>query len=294
MKGVKIALCVLAFLGALCLTLYPLASNYLAEKYQSTAMSDYVAAVSDMDDTSRIMAWQDAQDYNRRIAERAVPMDGPDAALYLNTPEIGYDSLLNLNNDGIMGYIRIPSINIVLPIYHGVEGETLEAGVGHMPGSSLPVGGDSTHTVLAAHSGLASQRMFSDLEQLQIGDKFFLSVLGETLAYEVDQILVVEPEDTTSLGILYGEDHTTLITCTPFGVNTHRLLVRGRQVPYVQDVAESIQPVTAAATSTWREQYINGITMGLCILLGGVVVPVLIWRIYRLYHPRRRYKHEMY
>ena len=294
MKGVKIALCVLAFLGALCLTLYPLASNYLAEKYQSTAMSDYVAAVSDMDDTSRIMAWQEAQDYNRRIAERAVPMDGPDAALYLNTPEIGYDSLLNLNNDGIMGYIRIPSINIVLPIYHGVEGETLEAGVGHMPGSSLPVGGDSTHTVLAAHSGLASQRMFSDLEQLQIGDKFFLSVLGETLAYEVDQILVVEPEDTTSLGILYGEDHTTLITCTPFGVNTHRLLVRGRQVPYVQDVEEHFESSAIAPSSTWREQYINGITMGLCILLGGVVVPVLIWRIYRLYHPRKRYKHEMY
>lgn len=294
MKGVKIALCVLAFLGALCLTLYPLASNYLAEKYQSTAMSDYVAAVSDMDDTSRVMAWQEAQDYNRRIAERAVPMDGPDAALYLNTPEIGYDSLLNLNNDGIMGYIRIPSINIVLPIYHGVEGETLEAGVGHMPGSSLPVGGDSTHTVLAAHSGLASQRMFSDLEQLQIGEKFFLSVLGETLAYEVDQILVVEPEDTTSLGILYGEDHTTLITCTPFGVNTHRLLVRGRQVPYVQDVEEHFESSAIAPSSTWREQYINGITMGLCILLGGVVVPVLIWRIYRLYHPRKRYKHEMY
>ena len=294
MNGVKIAFCVLAFLGALCLTLYPLASNYLAEKYQSTAMSDYVAAVSDMDDISRIMAWQEAQDYNRRIAERAVPMDGPDAALYLNTPEIGYDSLLNLNNDGIMGYIRIPTINIVLPIYHGVEGETLEAGVGHMPGSSLPVGGDSTHTVLAAHSGLASQRMFSDLEQLQIGDKFFLSILGETLAYEVDQILVVEPEDTTSLGILYGEDHTTLITCTPFGVNTHRLLVRGRQVPYVQDVEEHFESSAIAPSSTWREQYINGITMGLCILLGGVVVPVLIWRIYRLYHPRKRYKHEMY
>ena len=294
MKGVKIALCVLAFLGALCLTLYPLASNYLAEKYQSTAMSDYVAAVSDMDDTSRIIAWQEAQDYNRRIAERAVPMDGPDAALYLNTPETGYENLLNLNNDGIMGYIRIPAINIVLPIYHGVEGETLEAGVGHMPGSSLPVGGDSTHTVLAAHSGLASQRMFSDLEQLQIGDMFYLSVLGETLAYEVDQILVVEPEDTTSLGILYGEDHTTLITCTPFGVNTHRLLVRGRQVPYVQAMEEHFESSAVAPSSTWREQYINGITMGLCILLGGVVVPVLIWRIYRLYHPRRRYKHEMY
>ena len=294
MKGVKIALCVLAFLGAMCLTLYPLASNYLAEKYQSTAISDYAAAVTDLDDTSRIAAWQEAQDYNRRIAERAVPMDGPDAALYLNTPETGYDDLLNLNDDGIMGYIRIPSINIVLPIYHGVEGETLEAGVGHMPGSSLPVGGDSTHTVLAAHSGLASQRMFSDLEQLQIGDMFYLSVLGETLAYEVDQILVVEPEDTTSLGILYGEDHTTLITCTPFGVNTHRLLVRGRQVPYVQDVEEHFESSAIAPSSTWREQYINGITMGLCILLGGVVVPVLIWRIYRLYHPRKRYKHEMY
>ena len=292
MKGAKIALCVLVFLGALCLTLYPLVSNYLAERYQSTAMSDYVAAVSDMDDTYRITAWQEAQDYNRRIAERAVPMDGPDAALYLNTPESGYDDLLNLNSDGIMGYIRIPSINIVLPIYHGVEGETLEVGVGHMAGSSLPVGGASTHAVLAAHSGLASQRMFSDLEQLQIGDMFYLSVLGETLAYEVEQILVVEPDDTSSLGIIYGEDHTTLITCTPFGINTHRLLVRGRRAAYTKDVTEATALSTTAVTSTWREQYIRGITMGLCILLGGVVVPVLVWRIYRLYHPRKRYKHE--
>ncbi len=293
MKGVKIALCVLAFLFALCLTLYPLASNFLAEKYQSTAMSDYVAAVSDLDDTTRVTAWQQAQDYNRRIANRAVPMDGPDAALYLNTPESGYDELLNLNGDGIMGYIRIPAIDIVLPIYHGVEGETLEAGVGHMPGSSLPVGGNSTHTVLAAHSGLASQRMFSDLEQLQVGDKFYLSILGETLAYEVDQILVVEPEDTTSLGILYGEDHTTLITCTPFGVNSHRLLVRGRQVPFVQETEELAETAAAAAPSAWRVQYIQSILVGLTILLGGVVVPVLIWRIYRLCRPPRRYKHEM-
>ena len=293
MRGVKIALCVLAFFAALCLTLYPLASNYLADKYQSTAMSDYVAAVSDMDDTYRTTAWQQAQDYNRRIADRAVPMDGPDAALYLNTPESGYDELLNLNGDGIMGYIRIPVIDIVLPIYHGVEGETLEAGVGHMPGSSLPVGGESTHTVLAAHSGLASQRMFSDLEQLQIGDMFYLSILGETLAYEVDQILVVEPEDTSSLGILYGEDHTTLITCTPFGVNSHRLLVRGRQVPYVQEAEEHVQASAASPSSNWQTQYIRGIAIGLCILLGGFVVPMLLWRIYRLYHPRRRYKHEI-
>ena len=220
-------------------------------------------------------------------------MDGPDAVEMLNTAGEGYDTLLDLNGDGIMGFVRIPAINIVLPIYHGVEGETLEDGAGHLPGSSLPVGGPGTHAVIAAHSGLASQRMFSDLEQLKEGDLFYFSVLGDTLAYEVDQIKVVEPDDASDLGVMEGGDFATLVTCTPFGINTHRLLVRGRRVALPEDGTESAAVSEAtAAPSTWREQYVMGIVLGLCILAVAVLVPNLIWQIRCLRRPRRKHKHE--
>ena len=293
MRRLKITACIIAFFAALGLTVYPLVSNWLAERYQSTAITDYTSAVFNMDTGTLTAAKQAADAYNREIASRAVPMDGPDAVAMLNTAVDGYDMLLNLNWDGIMGYVRIPAINIVLPIYHGVDGETLEDGAGHLPGSSLPVGGTGTHTVIAAHSGLASQRMFSDLEQLKEGDTFYIVALGETLAYEVDQIKVVDPDDASDLGVMPDGDYVTLVTCTPFGINTHRLLVRGRRVAAPENVAESAALTeTASAPSTWREQYVMGIALGLCILAVTVLVPVLIWQIYRLRHPRRKYKHE--
>ena len=138
-----------------------------------------------------------------------------------------YKNQLNIAGTGIMGYVNIPSIHVHLPIYHGSETRTLERGIGHLLGSSLPVGGETTHSILTAHSGMASQKMFSDLPQLRIGDVFYLEVLGETLAYQVDQIKTVLPHDVTYLGIEENRDLCTLVTCTPFGVNTHRLLVRG-------------------------------------------------------------------
>ena len=293
MRRLKIAACIVAFFAALGLTVYPLVSNWLAERYQSTAITEYTSAVSNIDTGVLAAARQAADAYNREIASRAVPMDGPDAVEMLNTAGAGYDALLDLNGDGIMGFVRIPAINIVLPIYHGVDGETLEDGAGHLPGSSLPVGGPGTHAVIAAHSGLASQRMFSDLEQLKEGDLFYFSVLGETLAYAVDQIKVVDPDDASDLGVIAGGDYATLVTCTPFGINTHRLLVRGRRVALPENRSESAAVTEAAATpSTWREQYVMGIALGLCILAVAVLVPLLIWQIYRLRHPRRKYKHE--
>ena len=293
MRRLKIAACIAAFFAALGLTVYPLVSNWLAERYQSSAIAEYTSAVSNIDTGVLAAARQAADAYNREIASRAVPMDGPDAVEMLNTAGAGYDALLDLNGDGIMGFVRIPAINIVLPIYHGVEGETLEDGAGHLPGSSLPVGGPGTHAVIAAHSGLASQRMFSDLEQLKEGDLFYFSVLGDTLAYEVDQIKVVEPDDASDLGVMEGGDFATLVTCTPFGINTHRLLVRGRRVALPEDGTESAAVSEAtAAPSTWREQYVMGIVLGLCILAVAVLVPNLIWQIRCLRRPRRKHKHE--
>ena len=291
MSWLKIAVCALVFLLALGITLYPFVSNYLAEKYQSTAMAAYSDAISRMDDTTLMREREAAQQFNRSIG--VISMSGPDAISRLNAARDGYDDLLNVNNNGIMGYIRIPAIDVELPIYHGVENSTLEQGVGHLPGSSLPVGGESTHAVLAAHSGLASQRMFTDLEQLREGDRFYLSVLGETLAYEIDQMLVVEPDDAAALELQPGMDLVTLITCTPYGVNTHRLLVRGKRVPYEPAQEEIVEAEATPEPSTWRRQYVKGLALGIGIMAGCSAAAVIGWRLYLAKHTRRRYgKHE--
>lgn len=181
-----------------------------------------------------------------------------------------------------MGYVRIPKISVTLPIYHGTGSNTLSAGIGHLLGSSLPIGGESTHTVLTAHSGMASQKMFSDLDQLGEGDVFYLEVLDEVLAYQVDAINTVLPHDTTYLGITTGEDYCTLVTCTPFGVNTHRLLVRGSRILY-EEAEEMVSSVSSeeAAASTWEEKYINGILTGLCIVGIIGIIAVTVWYIRR-------------
>lgn len=190
-----------------------------------------------------------------------------------------YDELLNLNGDGTMAYIEIPSLGIYLPVAHGTDAATLENAVGHV-GSSLPVGGKGTHAVLSGHSGMASEKMFSDLDQLKIGDIFFIHVLNETLAYAVDDISTVLPEDTSQLAIERDKDLVTLITCTPFGVNTHRLLVRGSRIDYdaqtvVADI-ESLEP--EAAGSTWINEYIKGIVLGVIILILAVIAYMVMRR----------------
>ncbi len=290
MRKMKIALCVVIFVTALGLTLYPWLSNAYVEKHQSTAMAAYADTVSSMDNVRLEQMFAAAHGYNRSL--EVISTDDPEALSRMNAEPLGYEDQLNINDDGIMGYVRIPSIDITLPIYHGVAGDDLERGAGHLPGTSLPVGGSGTHAVIAAHSGLPTQRMFSDLEQMEIGDMFFLSILDRTLAYEVDQKLIVEPDDASALGIVPGQDYVTLVTCTPFGVNTHRLLLRGKRVPFEEtDIQE--EPVqTKQTASTWREQYLKGILMGLGILVTGVVFAAIALIVYRATHPRRRYKHE--
>ncbi len=175
-------------------------------------------------------------------------------------PSHNYDSLLNLGGNGIMGYIEIPCIQVNLPIYHGTDTETLERGVGHLLGSSLPVGGSGTHAVLSGHSGMAGQKMFTDLLQMKTGDIFYLHVLGETLAYEVDSLNTVLPHDTSLLGITGGSDLCTLITCTPIAVNSHRLLVTGHRIPFeaAKEMVEEAQQEDTEVESTWEQEYLRG------------------------------------
>lgn len=264
-----IAVAVVMFLLALGITLYPLFSTWYNERHQSMIHTEYMEIVEQTDNSALILAKRNADAYNEAIVPGTQLEESYSKEAVLSASE-DYDQQLNIAGDGIMGYIEIPLIEVNLPIYHGTDADTLDAGVGHLLGSSLPVGGKSTHSVLTAHSGMASQKMFSDLDKLKEGDIFFVKVLGETLAYQVDAINTVLPHDTTFLGIEEGEDLCTLVTCTPFGVNTHRLLVRGTRIDYQEAesmVEEQIQ-YTDLPGSTWEQEYIKGIFIG----IGSVIV----------------------
>ena len=276
MKKKMFTICtVLLFLAALCLTLYPLISNYVNQKYASQIHTAYQEVMEQVDDSDLLKAKELANEYNRALVPGATDAYSQEG---LQAASADYGSQLNLAGNGIMGYVEIPKISVNLPIYHGTENDSLERGIGHLLGSSLPVGGESTHTILSGHSGMASQKMFTDLEQLIVGDVFYLHILNETLAYQVVEINTVLPYNTSLLGIVPGEDLCTLVTCTPYGVNTHRLLVRGSRIPYAEaellaeEVAEE-EPVK----STWEQKYIEGLLWGaaavlLLLLLIGVGV----------------------
>ena len=221
-------LLLLALLVGLSLLLYPTISNCWNSFHQSKTIATYVEAVEEMDDSDYEGMWREAQAYNT-----ALPRD--QGRFQLSEEEQVYEGLLRVSDDGIMGYVEIPSINVELPIYHGTDEEILQIAVGHIQGSSLPVGGPSTHCVISGHRGLPSAKLFTDLDQLTKGDIFILHVLDETLTYEVDQIHIVEPDDVSLLSMEEGEDLCTLVTCTPYGVNSHRLLVRGHRVENQQD-----------------------------------------------------------
>ena len=255
----------MAFLLALGLTLYPVISNYVNQKYASQIHTAYQEVMEQADNSELLKAKELADAYNRTLvpgATEAYSQEGLQAA------SANYDSQLNIAGNGIMGYVEIPKISVNLPIYHGTENDSLERGIGHLLGSSLPVGGENTHAILSGHSGMASQKMFTDLEQLTVGDVFYLHVLNETLSYQVVDINTVLPYDTSLLGIVPGEDLCTLVTCTPYGVNTHRLLVRGSRIPYAE--AELLAEEAAEeepAKSTWEQKYIEGLLWGVAAVL---------------------------
>ena len=271
----------MAFLLALGLTLYPVISNYVNQKYASQIQTAYQEVMEQVDDAALREAKEQADIYNHSLIPGASTQDAYSQEGLL-AASADYDSQLNLAGNGIMGYVEIPKISVNLPIYHGTENDSLEQGIGHLLGSSLPIGGESTHTILSGHSGMASQKMFTDLEQLTAGDVFYLHVLNETLAYQVVEINTVLPYDTSLLGIVPGEDLCTLVTCTPYGVNTHRRLVRGSRIPYKE--AEQIMEETAseeAAASTWEEKYLQGVILGIAAALVLILVIAIGAQIYQ-------------
>lgn len=226
------------FIIGLSLLLYPSFSNYWNSFHQSRAIVGYAEAVAEIDDNDYEKIWNNAVAYNQKLQEK-------EQKWILTEEELEeYNSLLDVNGNGIMGYIEIPSINVSLPIYHGVDAAVLQIALGHIAGSSLPVGGEGTHTVISGHRGLPSAKLFTNLDQLKEGDTFMMRILDETLTYEVDQIRIVEPEDLSNIVIEEGKDLCTLVTCTPYGVNSHRLLVRGHRT---ENVNTSSIRVTADA-----------------------------------------------
>lgn len=255
---------ILVFLTALGITLYPIISNYVNQKYASKIYTEYEEMIQNVDDTNLKDARRLAEQYNNALA----PVSAYEQES-LSEASQNYDTLLNMAGNGIMGYVEIPSIQVNLPIYHGTDSETLERGIGHLLGSSLPIGGASTHSVLSGHSGLAGQKMFTDLLQVKKGDVFYLHVLGETLAYQVVSLNTVLPYDTSLLGITPDADLCTLITCTPLAVNTHRLLVTGERIPYesAQEIQAEMQQETTEVESAWEQEYLHGLYIALAIVL---------------------------
>lgn len=263
-KTTIIVAAILIFFLALGITLYPLISNYVNQKYASTIYTKYEEMIQNVDETELQDARRLAEQYNAALA----PVSSYDKEGILEASN-NYDSLLNLGGNGIMGYIEIPSIQVNLPIFHGTDTETLERGVGHLLGSSLPVGGSGTHAVLSGHSGMAGQKMFTDLLQMKTGDIFYLHVLGETLAYEVVSLNTVLPHDTSLLGITAGSDLCTLITCTPIAVNSHRLLVTGERIPFeaAKEIKSDTQQEETEIESTWEQEYLRGLYIAIAVVL---------------------------
>ncbi len=225
---------VLVLAVGIVLLVYPTFSDYWNALHQTRAVSSYGSLVDEIDESERDRIWAEAQAYNEELLEIAYPW------VLSDERRADYESQLAMDDTGIMGYVDIPKIQCTLPIYHGTDESVLQTAVGHIEGSSLPVGGPSTHSVISGHRGLPSVKLFTNLDELAEGDVFMLRILGEVLTYEVDQIRIVEPDMVDDLAIVEGEDYCTLVTCTPYGVNSHRLLVRGHHVDNIDATAGRI------------------------------------------------------
>ena len=259
---------------------YPAFGNWYTEQKRSVVLTEYEKALAKIENADLTDAFKQAEIYNDAIfTGETDEEERPD-----------YGELLCTTEDGIMGYVKIPSIQIRLPIYHGCTENELSKGAGHLPSSSLPVGGKSTHAVLAAHSGRADSKMFTDLDQVKEGDLVYLYVLNKTLMYEVDKITVTTPDDTDAIRIIDGEDLLTLLTCTPYGTNTHRLLVRGhrifpgetRSASSNSSEAKPKHTDMAVHRSTWANEYRNGLTEGLLFALLILLISVFLYGIIRM------------
>ena len=234
-KHISTIIIALIFLAGLGFLLYPTVSNLWNRAHQSRTIATYTKQVEKLDDSQNKEMLKAARKYNKSLLKKS------DHWKLSKKDKKKYESLLDVSGTGIMGYIEVPKIDCSLPIYHGTDEGALQIAIGHLEGSSLPVGGKSTHCVLSGHRGLPSARLFTDLDQMEEGDVFVLNVLGRKLAYEVDQIKVVLPDEMSDLEIVQGKDLCTLVTCTPYGINTHRLLVRGHRTKYIEETVVRVQ-----------------------------------------------------
>ena len=269
---------ILIFLVGLSVMLYPTVSDYVNQRHQSRALASYDETVNEMSDADYTAYFEAADAYNQRLAAT------PNAFF---TPEqvSGYDETLDVSGTGIMGYITIPRIGVELPVYHGTSDGVLQVAAGHLEGSSLPVGGAGTHAVISAHRGLPSAKLFTNLDQLEVGDTFTITVLDRVLTYEVDQISIVLPTETDNLKVVDGKDYVTLMTCTPYGINSHRLLVRGRRI----ETPDKLKHIRVTADAVKIEPIITAPIMALPLLL-----VLLLWLLFsnRKRKSTRGEKHE--
>ena len=277
-KNKSTIILILVFFVGLSVMLYPTVSDYVNQRHQSRALASYDETVNEMSDADYTAYFEAADAYNQRLA--ATPNS-------FFTPEqiSGYDETLDVSGTGIMGYITIPRIGVELPVYHGTSDGVLQVAAGHLEGSSLPVGGAGTHAVISAHRGLPSAKLFTNLDQLEVGDTFTITVLDRVLTYEVDQISIVLPTETDNLKVVDGKDYVTLMTCTPYGINSHRLLVRGRRI----ETPDKLKHIRVTADAIKIEPIITAPIMALPLLL-----VLLLWLLFsnRKRKSTRGEKHE--
>lgn len=263
--------------------LYPMVSNTLYEHRAESLIETFQLDTQSAQEQELSAMRKDAEAYNHRLRTERVVFDDPFGIKEHGDLSEQYREALNISETGIMAFITVPKINIHLPIYHGTDPQTLETGVGHLEGTSLPIGGESTHAVLSAHTGLNRAKLFTDLTALEVGDCFFIQVLGETLAYKEDQITIVEPSDSENLHIINGEDHITLLTCTPYGINSHRLLVRGVRTEIEELPPEDVEPEVVVTESQWAREYERALVIGIS-MVSEIALLVLLtqkWRKWR-------------
>lgn len=265
-RNAPVIIFILMFSIGILIMLYPVISSHINSVNYNDIIDEYALATNDYSEDKNIELFEKANNYNQQLDSYSIIdiFSDPNREVseeYLNT--------LNIDGKGLMGYIYIPKIDVRIPIYHGTSSEVLEKGVGHLEGSSFPIGGISTHAILSAHRGLPSAKLFTDLDQLQVGDEFYIYILDRTLAYEVDQILVVEPSETEALQLQEGKDYVTLVTCTPYAINTHRLLVRGTQVEYIEKVVQETK-VEKKASNSDKILYI-GLIIAVLLLIFAII-----------------------
>ena len=278
-KKIKYLIMLILFLIGAGIFLYPTISDMWNQYRNVRLITEYDTSVTDLSKSEYARLWKEAKEYNAEHPVNSIVDAFDESDQYVLTHP--YDQVLDPDGNGLMGSIEIPKINVKIAIYHGLGSDILEKGAGHIEGTSLPIGGKNTHAVLAAHRGLPGAKLFTDLDQMEIGDKFYLHILGKTLVYKVDQIKTVLPDQTKALDIVEGEDHVTLLTCTPYGVNTHRLLVRGIRTRYVEEENEKSETVPQKLAQTDPVKLMKSGLLIFILLVGG------LW-IFLHYRDRKR------